>query len=152
MISILVEDKTQTQQLAEKIGTQLKAGDVVLLSGDLGAGKTTFTQGLAKALSVRGNITSPTFVIARLHPNLGEGPALLHVDAYRLNSLAEIADLDLVSDLSRAIVVVEWPRDMVDDLTDNPIKINLITNPDNENQRTLEISAGKELESFLQND
>ncbi len=152
MISILVEDKTQTQQLAEKIGTQLKAGDVVLLSGDLGAGKTTFTQGLAKALSVRGSITSPTFVIARLHPNLGEGPALLHVDAYRLNSLAEIADLDLVSDLSRAIVVVEWPRDMVDDLTDNPIKINLITNPDNENQRTLEISAGKELESFLQND
>jgi len=152
MISILVEDKTQTQQLAEKIGTQLKAGDVVLLSGDLGAGKTTFTQGLAKALSVRGNITSPTFVIARLHPNLGEGPALLHVDAYRLNSLAEIADLDLVSDLSRAIVVVEWPRDMVDDLIDNPIKINLITNPDNENQRTLEISAGKELESFLQND
>jgi tRNA threonylcarbamoyladenosine biosynthesis protein TsaE len=152
MISILVEDKTQTQQLAEKIGTQLKAGDVVLLSGDLGAGKTTFTQGLAKALSVRGNITSPTFVIARLHPNLGEGPALLHVDAYRLNSLAEIADLDFVSDLSRAIVVVEWPRDMVDDLTDNPIKINLITNPDNENQRTLEISAGKELESFLQND
>ncbi len=152
MISILVEDKTQTQQLAEKIGTQLKAGDVVLLSGDLGAGKTTFTQGLAKALSVRGNITSPTFVIARLHPNLGEGPALLHVDAYRLNSLAEIADLDLASDLSRAIVVVEWPHDMVDDLTDNPIKINFITHSDNENQRTLEISAGKELESFLKND
>lgn len=152
MISIFVEDKIQTQQLAEKIGTQLKAGDVVLLSGDLGAGKTTFTQGLAKALSVRGNITSPTFVIARLHPNLGEGPALLHVDAYRLNSLAEIADLDLVSDLSRAIVVVEWPRDMVDDLTDDPIKINFITNPDNENQRTLEITASEELESFLQND
>jgi tRNA threonylcarbamoyladenosine biosynthesis protein TsaE len=152
MISILVEDKTQTQQLAEKIGTQLKAGDVVLLSGDLGAGKTTFTQGLAKALSVRGNITSPTFVIARLHPSLGEGPALLHVDAYRLNSLAEIADLDLVSDLSHAIVVVEWPRDMVDDLTDNPIKVNFITYSDNENQRTLEISASKELESFLKND
>jgi tRNA threonylcarbamoyladenosine biosynthesis protein TsaE len=152
MISIRVQNRIETQNLAQKLASKLKAGDVLLLSGDLGSGKTTFTQGLAKSLNVRGSVTSPTFVIARLHPNLDEGPALLHVDAYRLNSLAEIQDLDLVSDLSHAIVVVEWPREMANDLTDNPIKINFLTQLADENQRIIEITADREIESYLQND
>ena len=73
----------------------LRAGDLVILTGGLGAGKTTLTQGIAEGLGVRGPITSPTFVIARVHPSLGSGPVLVHVDAYRLGGLDELDDLDL---------------------------------------------------------
>ena len=149
MISIQTSSTAQTQALAQKLASQLKAGDVILLSGNLGTGKTTFTQGLAKTLQVKGSVTSPTFVIARLHKSLTQGPDLLHVDAYRLNSLAQIQDLDLISDLSHAIVVVEWPRDMVNDLSDNPIKIQITADKADENVRTIEISASREIEEFL---
>lgn len=149
MISIQTSSTAQTQALAQKLASQLKAGDVILLSGNLGTGKTTFTQGLAKTLQVKGSVTSPTFVIARLHKSLTQGPDLLHVDAYRLNSLAQIQDLDLISDLSHAIVVVEWPRDMVNDLSDNPIKIQITADKTDENVRTIEISASREIEEFL---
>lgn len=149
MISISTTSRVETQKLARKLATQLKAGDVLLLSGDLGSGKTTFTQGMAQSLNVRGTITSPTFVIARLHPSLTNGPALLHVDAYRLNSLAEIQDLDLVSDLSRAIVVVEWPQEMMNDLSENPIKIDFSTDPIHENTRTITIDADSKIEKYL---
>jgi tRNA threonylcarbamoyladenosine biosynthesis protein TsaE len=150
MISIQTHSRTQTQDLAQKLATKLKAGDVLLLSGNLGAGKTTFTQGLAKTLQVKGNVTSPTFVIARLHKSLQNGPDLLHVDAYRLNSLAEIQDLDLISDLSHAVVVVEWPREMVNDLSADPIIIELIADRAQDETRTIQISANKEIEEFLQ--
>lgn len=149
MISIATTSREETQKLAQKIASQLEAGAVLLLSGDLGSGKTTFTQGLAASLNVRGTITSPTFVIARLHPNLADGPALLHVDAYRLNSLAEIQDLDLVSDLTRAIVVVEWPGEMLNDLSENPIKIEFLADPKHENIRTITIKADSKIESYL---
>lgn len=149
MISIQTSSTAQTQALAQKLASQLKAGDVILLSGNLGTGKTTFTQGLAKTLQVKGSVTSPTFVIARLHKSLEQGPDLLHVDAYRLNSLAQIQDLDLISDLSHAIVVVEWPRDMVNDLSDNPIKIQITADKADENVRTIEISASRQIEEFL---
>lgn len=149
MISIQTSSTAQTQAIAQKLASQLKAGDVILLSGNLGTGKTTFTQGLAKTLQVKGSVTSPTFVIARLHKSLTQGPDLLHVDAYRLNSLAQIQDLDLISDLSHAIVVVEWPRDMVNDLSDNPIKIQITADKTDENVRTIEISASREIEEFL---
>ncbi len=150
MISIQTHSRTQTQDLAQKLATKLKAGDVLLLSGNLGAGKTTFTQGLAKTLQVKGNVTSPTFVIARLHKSLQNGPDLLHVDAYRLNSLAEIQDLDLISDLSHAVVVVEWPREMVNDLSEDPIIIELVADRAQDETRTIRISANKEIEEFLQ--
>ena len=149
MFSIKTHSKEETQKLAQKLAKKLNAGDVVLLSGNLGVGKTTFTQGLAKTLQVKGQITSPTFVIARLHKSLQDGPDLLHVDAYRLNSLAEIQDLDLVSDLSHAVVIVEWPREMVNDLTENPIKIEIIQDPNEEDSRTINIWAGQAIEEFL---
>ncbi|MGA0130745.1 MAG: tRNA (adenosine(37)-N6)-threonylcarbamoyltransferase complex ATPase subunit type 1 TsaE [Candidatus Nanopelagicales bacterium] len=149
MFSIKTHSKEETQKLAQKLAKKLNAGDVVLLSGNLGVGKTTFTQGLAKTLQVKGQITSPTFVIARLYKSLQDGPDLLHVDAYRLNSLAEIQDLDLVSDLSHAVVIVEWPREMVNDLSENPIKIEIIQDPNEEDSRTINIWASQTIEEFL---
>lgn len=111
--------------LARRVADVLVAGDVVILSGDLGAGKTTFTQGLGAALQVRGDITSPTFVIARVHPSLVGGPDLVHVDAYRLGGAAELDDLDLDTDLDRAVTVVEWGEGLAEDLADSPLEIRI---------------------------
>ncbi|MDQ1615459.1 MAG: tRNA threonylcarbamoyladenosine biosynthesis protein TsaE, partial [Actinomycetota bacterium] len=94
-MEVAVATDADMRELGRRLAAVLRAGDLVLLSGELGAGKTTLTQGIGAGLGVRGAVTSPTFVIARLHPPLGEGPALVHVDAYRLGSLAELDDLDL---------------------------------------------------------
>ncbi|TFB18379.1 tRNA (adenosine(37)-N6)-threonylcarbamoyltransferase complex ATPase subunit type 1 TsaE [Microbacterium sp. 3H14] len=104
------------EQLGFRIGEQLEAGDLLILTGPLGAGKTTFTRGLAEGLGVRGPVQSPTFVIARTHPSLVGHAPLVHVDAYRLGSAAELEDLDL--DLERSVVVIEWGRGMAEDLAD----------------------------------
>jgi tRNA threonylcarbamoyladenosine biosynthesis protein TsaE len=103
----------------------LRAGDLVVLTGELGAGKTTLTQGLAEGLRVRGPITSPTFVIARVHPSLVGGPALVHVDAYRLGGLAELNDLDLDTDLQESVTVVEWGHGLAEDLADDRLEVTL---------------------------
>lgn len=101
-----------------EFAADLTAGDVVVLTGPLGAGKTTWVQGLADGLGVRGPITSPTFVIARVHPSLADGPALVHVDAYRVGTAWEFEDLGLDADLARAVTVVEWGESVVSALTD----------------------------------
>ena len=115
-----------TRAVATRLAPLLAAGDVLVLSGDLGAGKTTFTQGLGAALQVRGDVTSPTFVIARVHPSLVGGPDLVHVDAYRLGGAAELDDLDLDTDLDRAITVVEWGEGLAEDLADSPLEIRIL--------------------------
>ncbi|RWZ64380.1 tRNA (adenosine(37)-N6)-threonylcarbamoyltransferase complex ATPase subunit type 1 TsaE [Labedella populi] len=97
--------------LGVEFGSRLSAGDVVVLTGPLGAGKTTLTRGIGEGLGVRGPVQSPTFVIARTHPSLVGGPPLVHVDAYRLGDAREFDDLDL--DLERSVVVVEWGRAVV---------------------------------------
>jgi tRNA threonylcarbamoyl adenosine modification protein YjeE len=104
------------EDLGLRIGEQLDAGDLLILTGPLGAGKTTFTRGLAEGLGVRGPVQSPTFVIARTHPSLVGRAPLVHVDAYRLGSAVELDDLDL--DLSRSVVVIEWGRGMAEELAD----------------------------------
>ena len=96
---------------AKVLAPSLKAGDLVILMGDLGAGKTTLTQGIGAALGVRGQVASPTFIIARTHLSESQGPDLVHVDAYRLGSLAELDDLDLDTALETAVTVVEWGDD-----------------------------------------
>ncbi|WP_245927163.1 tRNA (adenosine(37)-N6)-threonylcarbamoyltransferase complex ATPase subunit type 1 TsaE [Nocardioides silvaticus] len=111
--------------LATRVAGVLVAGDVLVLSGDLGAGKTTFTQGLGAALQVRGDITSPTFVISRVHPSLVGGPGLVHVDAYRLGGAAELDDLDLDTDLDRAVTVVEWGEGLAEDLAESPLEVRI---------------------------
>ena len=106
----------QMRTFAEELARDLRAGDLLILTGNLGAGKTTFTQALGRALDVSGRITSPTFIIAREHPSRSGGPALVHVDAYRLGSAAELDDLDI--DFTRSVVVIEWGRPMASAVAD----------------------------------
>ena len=119
------KDARATRAWGARLGRLLRAGDLVILTGGLGAGKTTLTQGLAEGLGVRGPVTSPTFVIARVHPSLVDGPVLVHVDAYRLRGLEELDDLDLDTDLERAVTVVEWGRGVADDLSEDALEIVL---------------------------
>jgi tRNA threonylcarbamoyladenosine biosynthesis protein TsaE len=107
------------------IGPALRAGDLVILTGDLGAGKTTFTQGVGEALGVRGPVASPTFIIARTHPSEVGGPGLIHVDAYRLGSLAELDDLDLDATLDDSVTVVEWGEGAAEQLSDDRLHVTI---------------------------
>lgn len=108
MIELAVTTAGAMQALGERIGQKCRAGDLVLLVGDLGAGKTTLVQGLGLALGVAERVTSPTFVIARVHATAAGFPQLVHVDAYRLGSALEFDDLDLAADVDESVTVVEW--------------------------------------------
>ncbi len=132
-----------TRAVGESLAEALHAGDLLVLTGDLGAGKTTFTQGLGAGLQVRGDVTSPTFVIARVHPSLVGGPALVHVDAYRLGSLAELDDLDLDTSLDTAVTVVEWGAGFAETLAEDRLEVQ-ISRPPGEvhgEERTLRLSG-----------
>ncbi len=118
-------DADTTRALGQRLAAELAAGDLVILTGDLGAGKTTLTQGLGAGLGVRGDVTSPTFVIARVHPSLGDGPGLVHVDAYRLGGSAELDDLDLDTDLDLAVTVVEWGEGLAESLAADRLEVAL---------------------------
>ncbi|MCG2621701.1 tRNA (adenosine(37)-N6)-threonylcarbamoyltransferase complex ATPase subunit type 1 TsaE [Arthrobacter sp. I2-34] len=122
-VELSASSAADTQALASRIGTVLQAGDLLVLAGELGAGKTTFTQGLGQGLGVRPGIISPTFVLVRSHPSLGGGPDLVHVDAYRLGSDAEIDDIDLENTADSAVTVVEWGRGRVEHLSDSWLDI-----------------------------
>jgi tRNA threonylcarbamoyladenosine biosynthesis protein TsaE len=133
----------QTRALATRLARLLRAGDLLVLSGDLGAGKTTFTQGLGAAMRVRGDVTSPTFVISRVHPSLVGGPALVHVDAYRLHGALELDDLDLDASLDEAVTVVEWGTGVAEDLADDRLEVEILrTHGDTDDEtRTLRLTA-----------
>ncbi|MET0805897.1 MAG: tRNA (adenosine(37)-N6)-threonylcarbamoyltransferase complex ATPase subunit type 1 TsaE [Lacisediminihabitans sp.] len=122
---VTVSTPEEMGELGAAIARQLRAGDLIALDGELGAGKTTFTRGLGEQLQVRGAVTSPTFVLARTHPRQ-DGPPLVHVDAYRLGSPAELDDLDI--DFEGSIVVVEWAAGMLDGVTDSWLGLQ-ITRP-----------------------
>jgi len=124
-VNVTVSTPEEMGELGAAIARQLRAGDLVALDGELGAGKTTFTRGLGEQLRVRGAVTSPTFVLARTHPR-PDGPPLVHVDAYRLGSPAELDDLDI--DFERSIVVVEWAAGMLDGVTEDWLGLQ-ITRP-----------------------
>jgi tRNA threonylcarbamoyladenosine biosynthesis protein TsaE len=111
--------------LGRRLAAVLLPGDLVVLSGDLGAGKTTLVQGIGAGLGVRGPVTSPTFVIARVHPSLTGGPALVHADAYRLNSPAEVDDLDLDASLETSVTVVEWGGGLVEGLAPDRLDVSI---------------------------
>jgi tRNA threonylcarbamoyladenosine biosynthesis protein TsaE len=116
------------RDLGRELAGLLRAGDIVILSGPLGAGKTTLTQGLGEGLGVRGPITSPTFVIARVHPvpRTGEGSVpLVHVDAYRLGSALELDDLDLDTDVEDAVTVIEWGEGLAEGLAPDRLEISI---------------------------
>jgi tRNA threonylcarbamoyl adenosine modification protein YjeE len=120
---LTVADPEAMRDLGRRLGRELRAGDLIVLTGPLGAGKTTLTTGIGDALGVRGPITSPTFVLARTHPALTGGPDLVHVDAYRLGSAAELDDLDL--DLEGSVVVVEWGAGLLDGVTDSMLEVRI---------------------------
>lgn len=122
MTTLRIETAEQMEALGARLASVLRAGDLVLLVGELGAGKTTFTRGLGAALGVRGTVTSPTFVLARTHPR-ASGPALVHVDAYRLGSALELDDLDI--DFASSIVVVEWGDGLLDGVTDSWLRLEI---------------------------
>jgi tRNA threonylcarbamoyladenosine biosynthesis protein TsaE len=129
-LSLSVLTAAQTHELAAALASVLDAGDLLVLTGELGAGKTTFTQGLGEGLGVRSGIISPTFVLVRIHPNLPEGPRpggpdLVHVDAYRLGSASEIDDIDLENTMDSAVTVVEWGRGRVEHLSESRLEIDL---------------------------
>lgn len=118
----------RTQALGRHLASLLKAGDLVMLSGDLGAGKTTFTQGIGEGLGVSGTVSSPTFIIARVHPNRNSdgGPPLIHVDAYRIASLEDLETLDLDSSLSESVTVIEWGEGKTEGLSEDRLEIQLV--------------------------
>jgi tRNA threonylcarbamoyladenosine biosynthesis protein TsaE len=119
-----------TREIGRLIGRLVRRSDLLLLSGQLGAGKTTLVQGIADGLDVRGPVTSPTFVLARIHPTGGDGPALVHVDAYRLATAAELDDLELDAYLDEAVVVVEWGDEIARALSDDRLHIRIDREPD----------------------
>jgi len=110
------------ESLGAQLARHLKAGDVLLLEGELGAGKTTLTRGIGEGLKAKGTVQSPTFVLARTH-RTEAGPQLVHVDAYRLGSAVELDDLDI--DFERSIVVIEWPRDFLDSQLTDFLKLKI---------------------------
>jgi len=125
---VAVPDADAMRGLGRDLAAYLRAGDLLVLTGGLGAGKTTFTQGIGSGLEVRGDVTSPTFVIARVHPSLREvdgapGPALVHVDAYRLGGLDELDDLDLDTSLEESVTVVEWGAGLAEQLADDRLEV-----------------------------
>jgi tRNA threonylcarbamoyladenosine biosynthesis protein TsaE len=122
---IAVPTADAMRALGRRLAAVLRPGDLLVLSGDLGAGKTTLAQGLGAGLGVRGDVTSPTFVIARVHPSTGGGPSLVHVDAYRLGSLAEVDDLDLDAALEDSVTVVEWGAGLVEGLAEDRLELTL---------------------------
>ena len=126
-----------TRALGVALGQLLCAGDLLMLSGDLGAGKTTLTQGIGDGLDVRGPITSPTFVIARIHPSLVGGPALVHVDAYRLGGGLELDDLDLDTSIEEGVTVVEWGRGVAEPLSGDRLELVLEAGPSGGRRATL---------------
>lgn len=125
--------------LGQELAGLVEPGDLLILSGSLGAGKTTLTRGLGEGLGVRGAVTSPTFVISRIHPSLTGGPALVHVDAYRLGGADEIDDIDLDATLHDSVTVVEWGKGVAEELSDQRLEISIERHPDD--TRTVHLHA-----------
>lgn len=128
MTSFEVDDAEATRALGRALATHLRAGDLVMLRGELGAGKTTFAQGIGQGLHVRGHVSSPTFIVARVHPSLVGGPDLIHADAYRIKDLDDLETLDLDSSLADSVTVVEWGEGKTEGLSDQRLEVD-VTRP-----------------------
>lgn len=125
-LELISPDAETTRNLGEALGRHLQAGDVVLLDGNLGAGKTTFVQGVSRALDVKGRVTSPTFIVARTHRARAAGPSLVHVDAYRLEDALDLETIDLEDSLPESITFIEWGRGKVEGLAPERLEIELL--------------------------
>ncbi len=121
--TVTVPTAADMHELGLRLAARLRAGDLLVMTGHLGAGKTTLTQGIGEGLKVRGPITSPTFVIARVHPSLAGGPSLVHVDAYRLGGFAELDDLDLDASMTESVTIVEWGEGLAEGLAEDRLEV-----------------------------
>ncbi len=124
-VAVEVPTAELMQDLGARLAELLRPGDLVIASGDLGAGKTTLTQGIGRGLDSEGAVISPTFVLSRIHPSRAERPALVHVDAYRLGSAEELDDLDLDATAASAVTVVEWGAGLAEGLADHRLEIDI---------------------------
>ncbi|GDX32993.1 tRNA threonylcarbamoyladenosine biosynthesis protein TsaE [Actinomycetes bacterium] len=142
MIELEIRTAASMRDLGQRIGGRCRPGDLILLVGDLGAGKTTLVQGLGLALGVTDRITSPTFVIARVHETSGEFPSLVHVDAYRLGSALEFDDLDLATDVEVSVTVVEWGASKAEQLAGDYLVVQITRSDDGVDEtRVVQISG-----------
>ena len=121
-------------ELGHDLARLVRAGDLVILIGELGAGKTQLAQGIGEGLKVSGAVISPTFVLSRIHRPTGDGPALIHVDAYRLGSRREVDDLDLEAYMPMAVTVVEWGKGLADHLSQDRLEVEILRSPDVEDE------------------
>lgn len=124
-VALQVPTGEAMQDLGARLAGLLRAGDLLIATGELGAGKTTLTQGIGRGLHSTGSIISPTFVLSRVHPSADGRPTLVHVDAYRLHSPVELDDLDLEAVLDDAVTVVEWGAGLAEDLSDSRLEIDI---------------------------
>ena len=126
---IKVPTSADMVRLGERLAQLLQPGDVIIAGGDLGAGKTTLTQGIGRGLGSEGPIISPTFVLSRIHPSAIGRPTLMHVDAYRLSTSYELDDLDLDAAVAESITVVEWGLGIAEGLSEDRLEIDVWTSP-----------------------
>jgi tRNA threonylcarbamoyladenosine biosynthesis protein TsaE len=140
-VTVTVPDADAMRRLGERIADLLRPGDLVVLAGPLGAGKTTLAQGIGTGLGVAGPVLSPTFVIARVHRG-GRLP-LVHADAYRLGSVAEVDDLDLDASLDESVTLVEWGSGLVEELAADrlDVRIERATGASDDETRTVTVTA-----------
>ena len=129
---VVLPTPDDTVAFGRVLGSVLGAGDLVVLTGGLGAGKTTLTRGIGEGVGVRGAVTSPTFVLARVHPSTRGGPALVHVDAYRLDGALELDALDLDTSVEESVTVVEWGHGLAEDLSEDRLEVELDVDPASE--------------------
>ena len=141
---IVVPTADDMAALGVALAGRLRAGDVIIATGDLGAGKTTLTQGIGQGLGAAGPIISPTFVLSRIHHAAGCRPDLVHVDAYRLSSADELEDLDLEDSLDRSVTVVEWGETVAEGLSPDRLEITVLrsADPDDETRTVLITCVG----------
>jgi tRNA threonylcarbamoyladenosine biosynthesis protein TsaE len=141
LVEVPTADAMRT--LGERLAPLLAPGDVIIATGDLGAGKTTLTQGIGVGLGAAGPVISPTFVLSRVHPSTADGPALVHVDAYRLGSFDELEDLDLEASLADSVTVIEWGGGIAEGLADDRLEIDIRRGLDPDDETRLVFLAGR---------
>jgi tRNA threonylcarbamoyladenosine biosynthesis protein TsaE len=124
-VCVIAASAGDTKQLGRRVAQLVRPADLIIASGELGAGKTTFAQGLGDGMGVTGAVISPTFVLSRVHPCHAQGPALVHVDAYRLASAAELEDLDLDASAAESVTLIEWGKGMAEGLSTDRLEIDI---------------------------
>ncbi|MGH8791807.1 MAG: tRNA (adenosine(37)-N6)-threonylcarbamoyltransferase complex ATPase subunit type 1 TsaE [Stackebrandtia sp.] len=149
-MTVLLPTVEDTRAFGARLARLLRAGDLLVLTGPLGAGKTALTQGIGVGLDVVGVVNSPTFVIARTNPPKGDGASLLHVDAYRLGSLEELDDLDLDASVDDSVTVVEWGAGMAEALSDSHLEVRIRRRDDDAREITLHGRGGDWAERLKQ--